>query len=1050
MDELKTKVTFQVVVQADELNEFVSGLGRANNATEGTVKQLRQLETAATKALGGAANETNRLTAAQKAQEREARATASAQRALESELIRQRYALYDVATTYGALGAALLGADVYAIKLAADFESAFTNVQRTSEASTSQLAGLRDVLIDMSTQIPLSFAELSEIATLGNQLGIQASGIEEFTRTVAQFSAVTGVSIQETAQSFGALGNILGLSADQYAALGSAIALTGRRGVTTETQILSLTKEIAQQATSAGFTAEQVVGLSAALGNLRLPPERSRGALTTYFQTLNAAVAEGGQKLQDFATVIGVTTGQLEAMVRSGQGEEVFSRFIASLQDFDNVDTTAALERLGLAQLRVSDVFQRLSSDTEGYNKAQKDAAQGFREATELADQYALITDDLNTKFKTLVNAVNALIEAATGGNVAGLAGLLQVFIDITNAAREFVEIPFGQEISKIALVVTGLVGAFFAYRAAAALATASTYALAVAQSGLAGLGVRGAFTGLIGQIFGVKTATDAATGATLGLRGALVALGRATVILAAIAGTVELFTNFGAIGDSVNGVVESTTHWSDTLDRVGTRLVDVGGLTVGIENGMYRVGDAAFTLGDIITGLISPLAFIVNMLNGGFAKAGKSKGFGPKTSGTGQVAQDAANAAAAFNNLGSAIGGAGGAAAGAAQEIRTLVDYANDLSQVFSRSFDIRFGSTLAFDAVTSAWSDINEEIDEYRRKVQELTADRSVQAYFLSVAEAYDDELRAGVIRSNIADIDAEIADATAKASTELNGNSKAAITNRKRITDLLRGYEGYIEALAASGADQATLNAAVNRSQNEFMAQAQALGYSNAQLQPYIQSFNDLRYAINNVPRNITVGANVNPAVTAIKELLARVSSGAYGSGSLPIRVNTGEAENAGYRAGVAAMRGFAYGSRDSSKNYGTGPLVKSLYNFGFSDGGYTGMGTKYQPAGVVHKGEFVIPADATRALGVGNLYSLMRTAQQGRSYAAGGAVGVPRVMASSGTSGAIMELGPKSLAHLDRAINRRVDLYLGDSAVAQSASAGSRVEQSRGRN
>lgn len=57
-------------------------------------------------------------------------------------------------------------------------------------------------------------------------------------------------------------------------------------------------------------------------------------------------------------------------------------------------------------------------------------------------------------------------------------------------------------------------------------------------------------------------------------------------------------------------------------------------------------------------------------------------------------------------------------------------------------------------------------------------------------------------------------------------------------------------------------------------------------------------------------------------------------------------------------------------------------------GFDGGGYTGDGGKYQPKGVVHGGEFVFTKEATRALGVGNLYALMRGAQ---GYANGGYVG-----------------------------------------------------------
>lgn len=56
--------------------------------------------------------------------------------------------------------------------------------------------------------------------------------------------------------------------------------------------------------------------------------------------------------------------------------------------------------------------------------------------------------------------------------------------------------------------------------------------------------------------------------------------------------------------------------------------------------------------------------------------------------------------------------------------------------------------------------------------------------------------------------------------------------------------------------------------------------------------------------------------------------------------------------------------------------------------FDVGGYTGDGGKYQPKGVVHGGEFVFTKKATSALGVGNLYALMRGSQ---GYANGGYVG-----------------------------------------------------------
>jgi len=65
-------------------------------------------------------------------------------------------------------------------------------------------------------------------------------------------------------------------------------------------------------------------------------------------------------------------------------------------------------------------------------------------------------------------------------------------------------------------------------------------------------------------------------------------------------------------------------------------------------------------------------------------------------------------------------------------------------------------------------------------------------------------------------------------------------------------------------------------------------------------------------------------------------------------------------------------------------------------GFARGGFTGSGDKYEPAGVVHKGEFVFTKEATSRLGITSLMSLMKSAEKG--YASGGYVGNNHPMAN----------------------------------------------------
>lgn len=82
-------------------------------------------------------------------------------------------------------------------------------------------------------------------------------------------------------------------------------------------------------------------------------------------------------------------------------------------------------------------------------------------------------------------------------------------------------------------------------------------------------------------------------------------------------------------------------------------------------------------------------------------------------------------------------------------------------------------------------------------------------------------------------------------------------------------------------------------------------------------------------------------------------------------------------------IGSAIGGAFGGGASAS---TGTAIEAAAaNFHFATGGFTGTGGKYEPAGIVHRGEFVFTKEATSRIGVGNLYRLMR------GYAEGGCVG-----------------------------------------------------------
>jgi hypothetical protein len=64
-------------------------------------------------------------------------------------------------------------------------------------------------------------------------------------------------------------------------------------------------------------------------------------------------------------------------------------------------------------------------------------------------------------------------------------------------------------------------------------------------------------------------------------------------------------------------------------------------------------------------------------------------------------------------------------------------------------------------------------------------------------------------------------------------------------------------------------------------------------------------------------------------------------------------------------------------------------------GFADGGYTGDGGKYQPAGVVHKGEVVFSQEDVKQLGGAMVVDAMRPTSGLRGYSNGGIVGLQSI-------------------------------------------------------
>ena len=981
---------------------------------------------------------------------------------LESQAISLRYANYDLAQSLLTVSAGLAAAGAGVVTAFASQERAFADVIRTTTDDVSELEG---AFRDLSTEIPNSFNELAQIGTLGNQLGIQSAQLEDFTKTIAEFSTITGISAEESALAFGKLENLLPDVRGQYDRLASSIALVGRETAATEGQIIAVANEIAPAAAAAGFTADQVIGLSGALASLKVPPERSRSTLLQFFETLNMAVAAGGDKLDNFASVVGVTSEQLESMVRSGQGASILEKFLGNVSTADTIEVTQALENLGLAGLRTNPTIRALAGNMDLVNQSLADGKRGWTENTELQRQMDIIMSTLAAKWQVFLNA--AMNVAATIGSAVAPAFvvLLEGITNILIGLQEFAASDFGQMFFRIAGGIAATVAAYAGLRGIIALATAGLLGFATISRALGGAGIVAGLRGMASAFGAITTSSTVATTAVGRFVTVLRVLGRATVILGLLSAASELVFNFGGSMQWLAGVARSVVS---------------------------TVGNALAQLVHFIADVAQGLSNIVPMFGG---MADQIRGFARQTEaavGSGRLTKDFTDWANSLQNADDSMGDLGSTAAGmdlkeyadgtndwadslddvgdgaesAAAEVRTLVDYANDLQSVFSRAFELRFAGGSTLDAITSTFITMREASEEAARNVAKLKAeiqglqsDLSIQKYFLSIAVEYGDNERAAAIQANIAKLQSELTDKTADLSEEqgknsktLTGNSKAAIANRTQMEALVKQYQDHIVALASSGLSQAELARRTAELRQQFIQQATQLGYSRTEIEKYAVAFDDMRIIIDKLPRNITLSVNANPAIQALREYEAAINSARANAsrgvalGAITNPTVGSEVRRAGMEAALAMTieqvkrlmaAGMVSGPEANAAAARIADLVSRLKNGNYYTGGFTGTGGMYEPAGIVHRGEYVIPKkDVNQRTGLPNADALGRLQKgtPGRSGYAGGGYVAPSGLGA----GAINSLGPMAMQQFGQLFATHMRVYLDGQTISNNSS------------
>ena len=471
-----------------------------------------------------------------------------------------RYAMYDIANSATIAGGALVAGSVAVVGFAAQYQRAFADVKRTVQGTDEVIAGVYDNLFAMSQRLPVSFSELSQIASVGGQMGISAQGIANYTDTIAKLTATTNLTADAASMALGRFKAFFAEANDPnlavtdatFSNLASSILKVGVNSVATESGIVNVATQISSMGSYSGMTADQVIGLSGALSSIGVPPELSRGVITRLFSMIGEAVDTGGARLGEFANIAGVSADEFASSWQTERFAGIFTQFIGGIQKVQEETGGAVgmLHELGITSVRDVPVLLRLANaageaGTAGSLLAQtfSDARIGWTQNAELALQYSLISSTLVERIKVLGNNFAGLFAVLGEGSVGPASLLVDTLINIVQGLTAMAQNPVNQWIGYTVVGLGLLAGAFmlavggatrFIAFSQAAVSTmtqltgstaVATAAVNVLRFALLGLGIFGVLSLVIGGLVGVTNASAAATGQIQNTEGALAAL---------------------------------------------------------------------------------------------------------------------------------------------------------------------------------------------------------------------------------------------------------------------------------------------------------------------------------------------------------------------------------------------------------------------------------------------------------------------------------------------------------------------------------------------
>lgn len=907
-----------------------------------------------------------------------------------------RYQLQDASFALAAFGTAAGALAAAPFAIAVNFQKDFAQVARTSGETGKELDSLRGKFIELAQDLPTSFADLTAIGSLGGQLNIAGDQIVEFTSTVAKLTVASDLTAEAAGTALARIGQLTGTS-DDFNALGSAIAYVGVNSVATESQIVKTANNIASIGQQAGFSAPEIIGFAGALASLGIPPELSRGTLERTFTQIGKAVSEGGTSLDKFASIANLSSQDFAAAFKpGGNAAGALTSFITGLGGLSaqGIDARNALRELGITSVRDVPTLLKLAQNSEVLAQSLRDAGIGFDQATELNRQFGIISETTASRIEKLRNNFQVFLDAI-GSNglgvidsaIDGLTDLLQVLTDFANTKPlEGIGIDFsGGDILAFGAALTGLVAVFALVGAAAARLASGVIAIGQAMTGLRGPAAIAATSSTIAGT-GFTAAGTGAGAAAVGIRAVSTALKALT-----FAG---LLLAIPEVGDQLGKVVNKFRDFDDSIEGTFGRLQSSGGLS-----GAFGLVDSNGNLDTFTANLDRAIANTV-----GF-------GHGILQVTTDIKAADDALAEAVSNGNAKQAADQFALIAKAAEEQGVPIEKLRELFPQYTAALQGTSapadqaatgvdGLTEAMEAAQQATNDALDAVRNYNKEL--FNAATTSADFYQSQSDA----------QALLSEESFKLSEATVAGGAAFDLQTKSGRDAQGALLDLAKTGNDLIATQSEAGATAEELTAQYEQNQAAVRAVGEQFGLSGGALDEfvgkYVASPKDLIYQMQM--------QGIQASQDALNAFYANNNGKTLTTYLKTINLAPGRQADGGQ---IANGRG------------GSGGLT-------FAEGGYTGFGGKYEPAGVVHKGEYVVPKKyVNQATGLPNADAfgkLIRGVSPSRGYASGGYV--------SGSG--ITELGPKTLSRLTASVAQAIIL---DSGVVAGAVNGQNAQNAK---